>query len=222
MADPYARVAKLCDPDGGREIPEHPWRILWRDEPWCVGTDGHCALLVRGESNAPPWPRSKTDPLLRRPQRSVPVWLDDLRWLGGERYMPRPQVLPCPEWAEHEAFARGERGAHEWGECYYGCQYEPGLGYAYEDRGFPARTIVAVGNVWLDARYLAEVCAEWPDVLVRVGFDRHADLIIDGDGWRAVVAPLSRAICESHGEAPARKLALDVEAPHSTVDRVTL
>lgn len=152
---------------------------------WAIATDGMCALLVRRDDA---WklnyaPAMMVDVLLAKPQARHMTTVEALQAWAGE--FPVPCVLPCPGWEAHERFANDEDA-----ECFYGCQFVEGLGYAYEDghRTF-GKEWGSIAGIAIDRARLAELLAPFagPCKYGVAASGHAASLYIDGDGWRAVL-----------------------------------
>ena len=157
---------------------------------FAIATDGFQAALAKGagEVDAP----EKVYEMLLATRARPLLWcrLDALRdWCGPA---PVPMVLPCPEQEDHDAFVNGDN--LDGGECYYGCQYVAGLGYAYEgqDRSFASSPD---GGGWgvvcgliVDRVRLAELLEPWPDCEVKLWTHKGALYVgATADSWRVVL-----------------------------------
>lgn len=161
---------------------------LLRSGPWVIATNGWSAALVREEGEAEPCDAGIAEVLIIGTRDDFVARLRDLREWAGEP--GRWSVLPCPNWARHSRFASTE-DPHDYddAECYYGCTYVAGLGFAYEDT---TRTYGEdwgiVAGVTLDCSLLADLLAPWPEGPVWLWVDRGAlHVVASDDSWRVVL-----------------------------------
>lgn len=122
--------------------------------------------------------------IFAEPKRWHATTLAALRaWAGPS---PVYMVKPCPESDVHEEEATGKRDP--W-ECFYGCQFVPGLGYAYEsqDREFGELGDAdwgRIGRVIVDRARLAELLGPFDDCSVMWGVHEGALYVQYGGLWR--------------------------------------
>lgn len=148
----------------------------------------HCSAVAVAffatSLDAPDLPKRAEDRLFAEPKRWHTTTVGALReWAGPA---PVYTVEPCPNWDEHEEVATGKRDPEE---CYYGCAYTPGLGYAYEtqDRKFGNEGDAdwgAIGGIIVDRARLAELLGPFEDCSVSWGIYRGALYVQHGDLWR--------------------------------------
>lgn len=151
----------------------------------------HCSAVAvaffAASPDAPDLPERAEARLFAEPKRWHATTLARLReWAGTA---PVYTVEPRPNWDEHEEVAAGKRDPEE---CYYGCAYMPGLGYAYEtqSRKFGNEGDAdwgAIGGIVVDRARLAELLSPFDDCDVMWGIYKKALYVQHGGLWRVAL-----------------------------------
>lgn len=163
-------VVPMYDPDG-RVIVTDGVAMLCLDRAWGTGQELAAQRVL--------------DIAREKPKRRQAVKMRPLRdWCGPA---PVLTVEPCPSWLEHEEDPDG-------GECWHGCIFVPGLGFAFESQDRPFATAVNsdawgdVAGVVVDRVRLAELLAPFDDDFVWVGkVLRGQALRVSGVSWEATL-----------------------------------
>lgn len=174
---------KICNPNAMRELFRGPHALTINGEPWAAMTNGHCAVLIRGDTdNMPPFPNGASGAaVIMLPDGLQPVatctiadvreWasapvMDKCRRCGGDGTID----CPCPVC---------DQGTHQCPTCdgdgLAGIKWQPvGIAGVQFNRTLVARAVEHIDdqqiNVAVIGSGLTATLKLWsPEVVVTVG-----------------------------------------------------